>query len=128
MVRHGNGIDKMELRKTFQFEAAHRLPNLQPGHKCHRLHGHSFQVELVIEGPVDAHFGWVMDYAEIKQIFRPFWEQLDHNYLNEIKGLENPTSENISKWIWEQVKPQLPLLKEVVVAETCTARCVYRGS
>ncbi|MDB6129721.1 MAG: 6-carboxy-5,6,7,8-tetrahydropterin synthase [Verrucomicrobiales bacterium] len=118
----------MELRKTFQFEAAHRLPNLQPGHKCHRLHGHSFQVELVIEGPVDAHFGWVMDYAEIKQIFRPFWEQLDHNYLNEIKGLENPTSENISKWIWEQVKPQLPLLKEVVVAETCTARCVYRGS
>ncbi|MDB6052633.1 MAG: 6-carboxy-5,6,7,8-tetrahydropterin synthase [Verrucomicrobiales bacterium] len=118
----------MELRKTFQFEAAHRLPTLPPGHNCHRRHGHSFQVELVIEGPVDAHFGWVMDYAEIKQIFRPFWEQLDHNYLNEIKGLENPTSENISKWIWEQVKPQLPLLKEVVVAETCTARCVYRGS
>jgi 6-pyruvoyltetrahydropterin/6-carboxytetrahydropterin synthase len=117
----------MELRKTFQFEAAHRLPNLQPGHKCHRLHGHSFQVELVIEGPLDPHFGWVMDYAEIKQIFKPFWEQLDHNYLNEIEGLENPTSEIISKWIWGKIKPQLPLLKEVVVAETCTARCVYRG-
>ena len=117
----------LELRKTFQFEAAHRLPKLPSGHKCHRLHGHSFQAEIVVEGPVDPELGWVMDYAEISKAFRPLWEKLDHHYLNDVPGLENPTSEVLAHWIWENLKPSLPLLKEVVVAETCTARCVYRG-
>jgi len=117
----------MELRKTFQFEAAHLLPLLSETHKCRRLHGHSFQAEIVVEGPLDGKLGWVMDYAEIGDAFRPLWEQLDHRYLNEVSGLENPTSESIAVWIWEKLKPKLPLLKEVVVAETCTARCVYRG-
>jgi 6-pyruvoyltetrahydropterin/6-carboxytetrahydropterin synthase len=118
----------LELRKTFQFEAAHLLPGLPESHKCRRLHGHSFQAEIVVEGPCDPVLGWVMDYAEITAAFKPFWETLDHSYLNEIPGLENPTSENIAVWIWSRLKPALPLLKEVVVAETCTARCVYRGS
>jgi 6-pyruvoyltetrahydropterin/6-carboxytetrahydropterin synthase len=117
----------MELRKTFQFEAAHRLPNLPETHKCRRLHGHSFQVELVISGPLDTAHGWVMDYADISDAFKPVWDKLDHYYLNEVPGLENPTSENIALWIWQRVKPKLPLLAEVIVAETCTARCVYRG-
>lgn len=117
----------MELRKTFQFEAAHLLPLLPEGHKCRRLHGHSFQVEIVVRGELDPHLGWVMDYAEITRIFKPLWSQLDHYYLNEIPGLENPTSENVAIWIWDRLKPQLPALSEVVVAETCTARCVYRG-
>ncbi len=117
----------MELRRNFQFEAAHRLPNVAPGHKCGRLHGHSFMAEIVIEGPVGEETGWVMDYAEVKALFKPLWSQLDHNYLNDIPGLENPTSERIAQWIWNQLKPTLPLLKEVVVAETCTAKCVYRG-
>ena len=118
---------KLELRKTFQFEAAHRLPLLPEAHKCRRLHGHSFQVEIVVEGENDPRLGWVMDYADISAAFKPLWEQLDHNYLNEIPGLKNPTSENVAVWIWERLKPALPLLKEIVVAETCTARCVYRG-
>ena len=118
---------KMEIRKTFQFEAAHRLPNLPANHKCWRLHGHSFQAEIVVAGECDPQLGWLMDYAEITDIFRPLWEQLDHHYLNDIPGLENPTSENIANWIWQQLKPRLPLLTEVIVAETCTARCVYRG-
>ncbi len=117
----------MELRKTFQFEAAHRLPHLPAGHKCHRLHGHSFQAEIVVCGASDPHLGWVMDYAEIKTAFQPLWEQLDHHYLNEVVGLGNPTSENIAVWIWDRLKQRLPQLSEVVVAETCTARCVYRG-
>ena len=117
----------MELRKSFQFEAAHRLPHVAAGHKCARLHGHSFVVELVVRGPVDPHFGWVMDYADIKAVFRPIYDRLDHYYLNEIPGLENPTSEHVARWIWQQLKPSLPLLAEVVVAETCTAKCVYRG-
>lgn len=117
----------MELRKTFQFEAAHRLPHLPAAHKCHRLHGHSFKAELVVRGPCDPKLGWVMDYADISKAFRPLWEQLDHHYLNEVAGLENPTSENIALWIWQRLKPVLPLLSEVVVAETCTAQCVYRG-
>lgn len=117
----------MELRKTFQFEAAHHLPQLPEDHKCRRLHGHSFQVDVVVDGPCDPQLGWVIDYAEISQAFKPLWEQLDHHYLNEIECLENPTSERVALWIWDRLRPTLPLLKEVVVAETCTARCVYRG-
>lgn len=117
----------MELRKTFQFEAAHLLPKLPKSHKCRRLHGHSFQAEVVVEGPCDPNLGWVMDYADISGAFQPIWKRLDHRYLNEIPGLHNPTSENIAAWIWKRLKPKLPLLTEIVVAETCTARCVYRG-
>jgi 6-pyruvoyltetrahydropterin/6-carboxytetrahydropterin synthase len=117
----------MELRKTFQFEAAHLLPRLPKSHKCRRLHGHSFQVEIVVAGECDPKLGWLMDYADITRNFKPVWEKLDHYYLNEVSGLENPTSENIAAWIWKRLKPKLPLLTEVVVAETCTAKCVYRG-
>ncbi len=117
----------MELRKTFQFEAAHLLPQLAKSHNCRRLHGHSFKVEVAVAGPCDPKLGWVMDYAEIGAAFQPLWEKLDHRYLNEIRGLENPTSEHLAFWIWERLKPRLPLLTEVVVAETCNARCVYRG-
>lgn len=118
---------KMELRKTFQFEAAHLLPLLPKSHKCRRLHGHSFKVEIVVAGECDEKLGWLMDYADISAAFHPVWKKLDHYYLNEISGLENPTSENVAAWIWTQLKPKLPLLAEVVVAETCTARAVYRG-
>ena len=118
---------KMELRKTFQFEAAHLLPLLPRTHKCRRLHGHSFSVEIVVAGECDAHLGWLMDYAEISAAFKPLWEKLDHRYLNEVSGLENPTSEEVAVWIWRKLKPKLPLLTEVVVAETCTARAVFRG-
>jgi len=117
----------MELRKTFQFEAAHLLPRLPRSHKCRRLHGHSFRVEIVVDGELDTKLGWVMDYADISEAFKPIWERLDHRYLNEIPGLENPTSENISIWIWNKLKLRLPLLTEVTVAETCTAKCVYSG-
>lgn len=118
----------MELRKTFQFEAAHLLPHLPKTHKCRRLHGHSFQVEIVIVGACDPKLGWVTDYADITKAFKTLLDQLDHYYLNEVPGLDNPTSENIAIWIWDRLKPTLPSLTEVVVAETCTARCIYRGS
>ena len=118
---------KIELRKTFQFEAAHVLPRLPKSHKCRRLHGHSFKVDIVVAGGCDPKLGWLMDYAEISRRFRPIWGRLDHRYLNEIPGLENPTSEEIAVWIWNQLKPKLPLLTEVSVAETCTARAMYRG-
>ena len=117
----------VELRKTFQFEAAHSLPNLSTDHKCYRLHGHSFKVDVVMAGECDKRLGWLMDYAEISEAFNPIWEQLDHHHLNEIEGLENPTSENIARWIWNELRPCLPLLNAIEVAETCNARCVYRG-
>lgn len=117
----------MELRKSFQIESAHRLPNVPAGHKCSRLHGHSWVIEIVVDGPIGADTGWVMDFADLKAAFRPLYDQLDHQYLNEIPGLENPTSERLAVWIWERLKPALPLLSEVVIAETCTSRCVYRG-
>jgi 6-pyruvoyltetrahydropterin/6-carboxytetrahydropterin synthase len=117
----------MELRKTFQFEAAHLLPRLPKTHKCRRLHGHSFRAEIALAGECDPKLGWLMDYADVSEAFKPLWEKLDHRYLNEVPGLENPTSENIAAWIWRHLKPKLPQLSVVVVAETCTARCVYRG-
>ncbi len=118
---------KMELRKTFQFEAAHLLPKLPPSHKCRRLHGHSFRVDVAVTGECDPELGWVMDYADISAAFKPIYQQLDHYYLNEIPGLENPTSENLAIWIWERLQPALPQLTEIMVAETCMSRCIYRG-
>lgn len=117
----------LELFKEFTFEAAHRLPFVPQGHKCGRLHGHSFTVALYITGEVDPHFGWIKDFAEIKEVFKPIYEQLDHHYLNDISGLENPTSENLAIWIWQQLKPLLPELSKISIKETCTSGCVYQG-
>src|SRR5882762_9408287 len=118
---------KIELRKTFQFEAAHLLPRLPKSHKCRRLHGHSFKAEIVVAGSCDPNLGWLMDYADMSEAFKPVWEQLDHRYLNDIAGLDNQTSQNIAVWIWQQLKPNLTQLSQVIVAVTCTSRCVYRG-
>ena len=117
----------MDIFKSFTLEAAHRLPHVPDGHKCARLHGHSFRVEIHVSGVVDAHAGWVMDFSEIKAVFKPIYERLDHHYLNEIPGLENPTSENLARWLWRELKPDLPLLSEITVHETCTSGCRYRG-
>ena len=123
----GLGAMRVELKKRFQFEAAHLLPNLPEDHKCRRLHGHSFSVEVVVAGECDPEQGWLMDYADVSKAFQPLWVQLDHRYLNEIPGLENPTSEMIARWIWDRLKRDLPLLMEVSIAETCNSACVYRG-
>ena len=118
---------KMEIEKSFRIEAAHRLPRLPADHKCSRLHGHSFRVIVRVAGEVDPEFGWVVDYAEIKAAFAPLFDALDHRYLNEVPGLENPTSEVLAVWVWERLAPRLPGLSAVEIAETCTSRCVYRG-
>lgn len=117
----------MEIFKTFTIEAAHRLPNVPEGHKCARLHGHSFRIELQASGDVDPELGWVMDFADLKAAFRPLYDRLDHHFLNEVEGLENPTSERLAEWIWEHLKPRVPLLSAVVVHETCTSGCRYTG-
>ena len=117
----------MEIFKEFRFEAAHRLPNVPERHKCARLHGHSFRVEVHVSGELDETLGWVCDFSDLKKAFEPLHEQLDHRYLNEIPGLENPTSEQLARWIWQRLKPALPQLCKVVIAETCTSGCVYRG-
>ncbi len=117
----------MDIFKIFRIEAAHRLPNVPASHKCARLHGHSFAVELVVSGEAGKDTGWVMDFAEIKQAFQPIYDQLDHHYLNDIDGLENPTSERLAIWIWNRLKPGLPQLSCVVVHETCTSGCRYSG-
>lgn len=117
----------MEIFKSFHVEAAHRLPNLPAGHKCGRLHGHSFRIEIYISGEPAPDSGWIMDFADLKRAFDPIFGVLDHHYLNEVPGLENPTSENLARWIWQHLKPSLPALSKVVVAETCTSGCIYQG-
>lgn len=115
------------LFKDFHFEAAHRLPKVPEDHPCSRLHGHSFQVRIEVTGEVDLELGWLMDFAEIKRAVKPIVEQLDHYYLNDIPGLENPTSELLAAWIWKRLKPALPLLSAVTIQETCTSGLVFRG-
>jgi len=117
----------MEIFKAFTLESAHRLPNVPPGHKCARMHGHSFRVEIAVSGEVDVHTGWVMDFAGIKSAFAPLYEQLDHHCLNDIDGLDNPTSENLARWIWDRLKPALSELSQVIVHETCTSGARYSG-
>lgn len=117
----------MRLFKEFTFEAAHRLPNVPAEHKCSRLHGHSFVVKISVDGEVGETTGWVMDFGEIKVAFKPILERLDHYYLNDIPGLENPTSENLARWIWKELIATLPQLSEIEIRETCTSGCIYRG-
>lgn len=117
----------MEIFKQFTIEAAHWLPSVPEGHKCRRLHGHSFRIEIHVAGRVDEQLGWVMDFADLKAAFAPIEDQLDHRCLNDVPGLENPTSENLARWIWQRMKPGLPELSKVLVRETCTSGCVYVG-
>lgn len=119
--------NRMDIFKIFSLESAHRLPQVPPGHKCARVHGHSFRVEIHVTGPIVAKQGWVMDFADVGAAFRPLFEQLDHHYLNDVPGLDNPTSENLAVWIWDRLKPRLPALSRIVIHETCTAGCEYRG-
>ena len=116
-----------EIFREFTFEAAHRLPNVPEGHKCARLHGHSYRIEVRVEGEVGDRSGWVIDFADLSAAFKPLHAVLDHNYLNEVPGLDNPTSENLAKWIWDRLIPDLGGLQEVIVRETCASGCSYRG-
>ena len=117
----------VELIKDFRFEAAHHLPHVPQDHKCRRLHGHSFRCEIAVRGEVDEEMGWFIDYAEISAAFAPILNSLDHYYLNEIQGLQNPTSENLARWIWQRLEGKLPGLFRVTIYETCTSSCSYFG-
>ena len=116
-----------EIRWEFNFEAAHRLPNVPNDHKCSRLHGHSYTARVYVSGPIDDRAGWIIDFANIKDACKPVIARLDHYYLNEIPGLENPTSERLAVWIWRELESSLPLMSAIEVSETCTSGCVYRG-
>jgi 6-pyruvoyltetrahydropterin/6-carboxytetrahydropterin synthase len=117
----------MEIYKVFKFDAAHHLPHVPSGHKCARVHGHSFRVEIHVRGDVDPRAGWVMDFADISAAFEPVLEHLDHKTLNDIKGLENPTSENLCRWIWRHLEPALPRLCRIIVQESPESGCLYEG-
>jgi 6-pyruvoyltetrahydropterin/6-carboxytetrahydropterin synthase len=117
----------LELFKEFTFDAAHRLPNVPPDHKCSRLHGHSYRVAIHVRGPVDNRMGWVMDFGDIKRAFEPLREQLNHRHLNDIEGLSNPTSEILARWIWDRLHPALPNLCKVVIMESSDSGCIYEG-
>lgn len=118
----------MEIFKKFTFDSAHFLPNVPDGHKCKEIHGHTYQLTVYMEGELDSHFGWVMDFAELKQAIEPVIKQVDHKFLNQMAGFENPTCENIAIWLWNQIKPNVPLLSRIELFETPTSGVVYKGS
>jgi 6-pyruvoyltetrahydropterin/6-carboxytetrahydropterin synthase len=117
----------MEIFKEFTFDSAHFLPNVAPGHKCRGMHGHTYRLVVFIEGEVDKDLGWVMDFADLKRVIEPIVDSVDHKLLNEIKGLENPTCEIFAIWLWDSIKPQIPLLSKIELNETPTSGVVYRG-
>jgi 6-pyruvoyltetrahydropterin/6-carboxytetrahydropterin synthase len=119
--------EKIELVKDFRFEAAHWLPHVPDGHKCRRMHGHSFRGEVAVRGEIDPKTGWVIDFADLRRAVDPIVKRLDHYLLNEIEGLENPTAERLAVWIWQHVAPDLPSLFRITIEETCTSRCHYFG-
>lgn len=117
----------LELVKTFRFEAAHWLPTVPPGHQCGRPHGHSYEIDVHVAGPMDPDHGWVVDFGQISKVVKPVVAELDHRCLNEVSGLDNPTSELLAQWLWQRIAPAVPLLIAVAVRETATSRCVFRG-
>jgi 6-pyruvoyltetrahydropterin/6-carboxytetrahydropterin synthase len=119
--------DMFELRRTYRFEAAHFLPNAPEGHRCRRVHGHSYTIELRVSGEIDEAAGWVIDFADIDVVAEPLRAALDHQLLNDIEGLANPTSEAVARWIWQNVKPRLEALSTVIVRETPRSACAFRG-
>lgn len=118
----------MKITQAFSFESAHFLPNVPMTHRCHAMHGHSYRVELKVEGPVDPHTGFVVDFFDIEAAFAPLLKTLDHHCLNEVEGLENPTAENIAVWIYRRVKKALPQLSGVIVFETKDCYAEYYGA
>ncbi len=123
----GNTAGRLcRITKSFTFDSAHWLPAVPEGHKCGRMHGHTYQVTLGLEGPVDEKMGWVQDFGDVKKAFKPLMEAMDHHCLNEIPGLENPTAEVMAVWIYDRLKGDLPLLADVTVCETPTAAATYR--
>ncbi len=117
----------MEIFKEFTFDAAHFLPNVPDGHKCKNMHGHTYRIRLYCEGPVDPHTGWVVDFAVIKKVWEPIHKMLDHQLLNEVPGLHNSTAENISIWVWDKLKKDLPQLSKVELWETPSCGVIYCG-
>ena len=118
---------RTEIERTFRFEAAHRLPNLPEDHKCFRLHGHSFRATVVVAGEVDPHLGWIVDFAALDEAWKPLHDLLDHRYLNEVPGLENPTSEHLARFILERITVPAARVLRVTVRETCTAACTVHA-
>lgn len=117
----------MDIFNVFHLECARRLPHLPAEHPCARVHGHSFRVEVHVSGPLDPTLGWVLDFADVTAAWAPVHGALDHRYLNDIPGLENPTSEHMAMWIWAELKPALPGLNKIVIQETASSGCIYRG-
>lgn len=121
MTRH------IEIFREFTFESAHRLPNVPEGHKCARLHGHSYRLTVTVAGAIDPELGWVMDFGDLKEVVQPLVATLDHHTLNEIQGLQNPTSENLAAWIWDRLAPEVEGLRSVSIRETSNSGCNYYG-
>ncbi len=117
----------MEIFKQVTFDSAHYLPNVPIGHKCRGMHGHTYKLVLYLEGELDEQFGWVMDFAEIKNIVDPVVKSIDHRVLNDIQGLENPTCELVAQWIWNKLKPDLTLLSKIELHETPSSGVIYKG-
>ncbi len=118
---------KVSLSQQFIFDASHRLAHLPADHPCHNLHGHTYTVIIEVSGEVDETSGFLIDYREIYRVVKPLIDQLDHRHLNDVPGLEKPTTEIIARWLWQQLKPSLPILNSISISETPFTRCTYRG-
>jgi 6-pyruvoyltetrahydropterin/6-carboxytetrahydropterin synthase len=117
----------MILFRQFSFDSAHFLPNVPDGHKCKEIHGHTYRMVMYLEDNLHTDKGWVMDFGEIKELVAPIIDSIDHKLLNNIEGLENPTCELITVWLWNKIKPLIPILKKIELHETPNSGAIYEG-
>lgn len=120
-------ISFMVIYKQFSFDSAHFLPYVSENHKCGRMHGHTYTLTVFLEGEIDQHTGWLVDFTDLKEAVDPLVKSLDHRLLNEIPGLENPTSERLAEWFWVRIKPLMPLLSKIEISETPSSGVIYTG-
>jgi 6-pyruvoyltetrahydropterin/6-carboxytetrahydropterin synthase len=117
---------RLEITKSFTFEAAHHFAQMPEGHPYRRLHGHSFAVDVTLGGAPDPRMGWVADFAEVDRALDAVRTALDHRFLNEIEGLANPSLENLAMWIAARLRPALPALRQVTVRRpSCGEACTF---
>lgn len=121
------GIESMTIFKSFTFSSSHQLPNTPLGHKCSRLHGHNYRLDVYVSGEVNEQTGWICDFGDVAKRLEPILQLLDHRHLNEIQGLENPTCENLARWIWTRTAKVLPHIQRIVIFETPRSGCEYSG-
>jgi len=114
---------KTTVTRRYAFEAAHFLPKVRDGHKCKRMHGHNYEIEVTVAAPVRDD-GFIIDFWDLDKVVQPLIDMVDHRTLNDIVGLENPTAELIAAWFLDRLASNNVVQVRVFETKDCWADAV----